>query len=445
MKKVFVLSLVFILSMVFATAALADTPAPGGPFSSAFNVQNVGTADTTCSFTMYKSDGTTEFTSTPKLVTVGSVYNVYVPNDTTAASGQYSVVVACDGPVAAVVNSSDTDSGASYSGINEPAQKWYAPGIYDNFYTYYSNVVVQNATAGTVDVTLNIYKPGQAAAVYTKTETAVPAYASVSFEQEGLAELVNNQFYSAVIEATGDVAAIVNIYGSGATAPEFYSYNCFKAGSTTAYAPLIMSDYYTYDTSLVIQNIDTAAATVTVTYTNGYTKNYTILPGAAESIYTPTEAGIPSGNTLYGATVVSTNAMDIVVLVNQSNPNRRAASYTGFAAGSKEVRAPIVEKNYYTYNSSVTCQNVGAAAATMTIAYAGVTGSTVSPAAVVVGGTYLFYQPGDPILATVPNNWLSSAVITSAEDIVCVINQDVKGELAGNIQDSLYSYNGVAP
>ena len=444
MKKVFVLSLVFILSLVFATAALADTPAPGGPFSSAFNVQNVGTAATTCSFTMYKADGTTEYTSTPTSVAVGSVYKVYVPNDTTAASGQYSVVVACDGPVAAVVNSSDTDSGASYSGINEPAQKWYAPGIYDNFYTYYSNVVVQNATAGTVDVTLKIYQPGVAAPVYTNTKTGVPAYASVSWEQEDLAELVNNQFYSAVIEATGDVAAIVNIYGSGATAPEFYSYNCFKAGSTKAYAPLVMNDFYGYDTSVVTQNIDTAAATVTYTYSNGHTDTYTIQPGAAESVYTPHVTGVPAGNTLYGVTVESTNAMDIVVLVNQSNAYRRAASYTGFATGSKEVRAPIVEKNYYTYNSSMTCQNVGTAAATQTIAYAGVTGTTTSPS-IPVGGNHLFYQPGDPILATVPNNWISSATVTSAQDIVCVVNQDVKPELAANIQDSLYSYNGVAP
>jgi hypothetical protein len=440
MKKVFVLSLVFILSLVFATAALADTPAPGGPFSSAFNVQNLAGTATKCTFTMYDPTGGVEFTSTETTIQPGNVYKVYVPSDTTAASGQYSVVVACDNQVAAVVNSSDTDSGASYSGINEPADKWYAPGIYDNFYSYFSNVVVQNATAGTVDVTLKIYKPGQAAAVYTATETGVPAYASVSFEQEGLAELVNNQFYSAVVEATGDVAAIVNIYGSGATAPEFYSYNCFKEGSKTAYAPLIMSNYYSYDTSLVIQNMDTANANVTVTYTNGFVSNHVILPGAAESLYTPSIAGIPAGNTLYGATVTSDK--DIVVLVNQSNPNRRAASYTGFAAGSGEVRAPIVEKNYYTYNSSTTCQNVGGAAATITIAYAGVTGTTTSPT-IQPGKTHLFYQPSDPLLAAVAPNWLSSAVITSSSDIVCVINQDVLPELAGNIQDSLYSYNGV--
>ncbi len=130
--------------------------------------------------------------------------------------------------------------------------------------------------------------------------------------------------------------------------------------------------------------------------------------------------------------------------MNQSNGNNRAASYTGFAVGSGEMRAPIVMKNYYTYDSSVVCQNIGGSATTMTIAYAGITGTTVS-GSVAPGGVWQFYQPGDPLLAGVPVNWISSATVTSPGTIICVVNQDNIPAQAGQIWDQLYSYEGIAP
>jgi len=128
--------------------------------------------------------------------------------------------------------------------------------------------------------------------------------------------LVDDQFYSAVIEGTGSIAPIVNIYGRNSANNQLYSYNPFVSGSTKAYAPVIMNNYYGYNSALVIQNIDTTEADVTVTYTDGTTANYKIGAGAAESIYTPS-SGVAAGNTLYGATVESTNGKSIVVLVNE--------------------------------------------------------------------------------------------------------------------------------
>ena len=273
----------------------------------------------------------------------------------------------------------------------------------------------------------------------TETKTGVAGYASVSFEQEGLTELGDNKFYSAVIEGTGNIAPIVNIYGRGPTDNQLYSYNPFVSGSPKAYAPVIMNNYYGYNSALVIQNIDTDDANVEVTYTNGSTKNYVIGPGAAESIYTPT-SGLPAGNTLYGATVESTNSKNIVVLVNESNGYNRAASYSGFAGGANDVRSPIVMKRYYDYNTSVTCQNIGSNPTTMSIVYAGISGSTTSPS-INVGGTHLFYQPDE---SSLPNDWIGSATITASEDIVCVVNEDMnEPPKQYDIMDQLYAYNGI--
>ncbi len=196
-------------------------------------------------------------------------------------------MVSCDKKVAAVTNFSDVDSGASHEGITEPAMVWYAPGIYNNFYNYYSDIVVQNASAGAVDITVEVFAPGNPAPVATQSETAVPANASVAFNQEGLAGLATNQFYSARITGTGNIAPIVNIYGKGPVDNQLYSYNAFKSGSLKAYAPIIMNKYYTYDTSLVIQNISDTSRECDVEYTDGTHQDETIAPGAAVSLYTP--------------------------------------------------------------------------------------------------------------------------------------------------------------
>jgi hypothetical protein len=447
MKKVFSIVMVLTLTLALASAALASVPAPGGPFNSAFRVQNLEGTAATCSYAFYGSDGVAAFTSGNESVAPGDSLYVYVPDVSGLLTGSYSAVVSCDRKVAAVSNFSDANSGASYSGVAEPGMEWFAPGIYDNYFDYYSNVVVQNASASAVDVTLQIFEPGNTTPVFEATETAVPANAAVSFEQEGLDELVDDQFYSAKISATGNVAPIVNIYGKGTADNQLYSYNAFTAGSTTAYAPVIMSNYYGYNTALVVQNIGAADAAVTVEYTNGFSADYTIAPGAAESIYTPGVAGVPSGDVLYGATV--TSDQPVVVLVNESSATgtNRAASYSGFAGGSEEVRAPIVMKRYYGYNSSVTCQNLGAAATDLTVTYAGAgVGAPTVYAGVAAGATQLIYQPTDGALSGVAPNWIGSATIAATEPIVCVVNQDMN-ELpqAAENMDQLYSYNGIAP
>ncbi len=111
------------------------------------------------------------------------------------------------------------------------------------------------------------------------------------------------------------------------------------------------------------------------------------------------------------------------------------------------MRAPIVEKRYYGYNSSVTCQNVGSAATDLTVTYVGTgVGSPTTYAGVAAGATQLIYQPTDPALASVPPNWIGSATITGTQPFVCVVNQDMnEAPNASLVMDQLFSYNGIAP
>jgi hypothetical protein len=180
MKKVFSIVMVLALALGITTAALAAVPAPGGPFNSAFRVQNLETTAAQCSYSFYDALGAAAFTSATTSVNPGDSLYVYVPDVSGLATGSYSAVVSCDRKVAAVSNFSDPNSGASYSGVAEPGMEWFAPGIYDNYYSYYSNIVVQNASAGPVDITVEIFEPGNTTPVKTQTATAVPANASDS-------------------------------------------------------------------------------------------------------------------------------------------------------------------------------------------------------------------------------------------------------------------------
>jgi hypothetical protein len=118
--------------------------------------------------------------------------------------------------------------------------------------------------------------PGNATPVYTNTKAAVPVNASVSWSLKNLTELANNISYSAVVEAAGQIVAIGNTYGSGGAAAQLYSYNGFASGAKTFYVPALYKGYYGWNAALSIQNVAASAAAVTVTYSGGSVKNYTI-------------------------------------------------------------------------------------------------------------------------------------------------------------------------
>jgi len=143
---------------------------------------------------------------------------------------------------------------------------------------------------------------------------------------------------------------------------------------------------------------------------------------------------------LTGAKIESTNGQPLAVLVNESTDKNRAASYSGFTSGSTTVRAPIVMRRYYKYNTSITCQNIGTASATMSISYGGISGTTTSPS-IPVNGIHLFYQPADSLLS---DGFIGSATITSTQPIVCVVNEDMnEAPERDQIMDQLYAYNGI--
>ena len=422
-------------------AAPRSIPGPSGSFSSAFTVQNASASVATCSYTFYNSStGASAYTSSNFDIAVGSSNFTYVPNISGLLSGQYTGVVSCNQQVSAVVNFSTSNSAAAFKGVGTPGTTFYAPNAYSNYYNYASNFVVQNTTSSPVDVTVQIIAAGGSVA-YTYPVTNIPANGSANFDQTGLSQLATNVLYSAKISATGNVAVVANNYGLQGTSVEnqLYSYNPLAAGATTLYAPLIMNNYYGNNTALTVQNIGTSDTDVRVTYSTGLQATQTVAPSSSALFYTP-NSGLPAGdNGIYSAKIESLGGQSIIGLVNQSNPYNRAASSTTFSTGSTTVRAPIVLKRYYSYNTSITCQNIGTAATNMTITYNN--GATSSGNNIASNGTWLFYQPNETGLADGFNG--SATITSSGQSIVCVVNQDQnEGSLGSTIFDMLDAYEG---
>lgn len=430
MRKVTVSLVMIAALMAVAIPAAAQIPGPGGPYNSAFTVQNLGTEAATCVFSLYGTSDTTAHTSDSFAVPAEGSYFVYVGN-LAVSDGQYSVVISCDREVAAVANMTDPSRAASYSGFGteEIGSTLYAPGVYKSYYGFTSNVVVQNTTSSPIDIDLEIYQPGSSSPVSTFSETDVPGNTSVNFEQ---ADLASNGLYSAKIVATGAVAGVVNIHNA---AGQLYSYNAFKSGATIAYAPVLMSGYHGFNTALTVQNLGGTATDVTVTYSDGSENTETVAANSAQLFYTPNE-GLGSG--WLGSAKVESDGQPIVALINEEGSLNRAASYSGFTGGATTANAPIVLKDYYKYSTSITCQNIGGAATDITVTYSNAAATTETKTSVPVNGTALFYQPNETGL---PTGFNGSAIITADEDIVCIVNENQIDNFAS--EDWLLSYNAI--
>jgi len=454
-RKFITLLLAFVIVLVTFTGAVAI---PYGPYESIMAVQNMSDTSANCSYVFYDATGAAAYTSGTTSVNAQDSMFVYTNAIGSLGSGEYSGVVSCNQVVNAISFFGSSTSDAGYRGVLTPATTWYAPGIYNSYFSFFSNIVVQNASGGLVDINVDIYAEGNGTPVATQSATDVPSMASTTFEQTGLGGLNPNVPHSAVITAfeantstPANIAVIVNIWGtddSGGsgfnTQNEVFSYTAFSAGATKWYTPVNMIGYYSWDSALVIQNITGSSVNVTVDYDTGDQDLRTIPGYSAASIYLPSQStldpGTPPAGRLAGATITSNTANSIVVMVNESNADNRAATYTGLTGGALKAYGAMAVYQASGYDLSVTCQNLGAGSTDITLEYIGSGVSPITRTGIGAGETELWFSPNDGLTA----GYVGSVVVTStAESIGCTVNRANNGAASG--LDTLGAYEGVTP
>lgn len=451
MKKLITLILLVAILLPVSTAYAQDSTsasAAPGTWVSSINIQNPSASPATVNLEFYDGAGAMifSFAVTPAIPAGGS-RSLYVPSDIAAlASGQYSVVASSDVEVNVVVNSSSSSpyTAGAYTGLQstETGTDLYFPGLYKNYYGFFSEVVLQNAGTADAAISIQFYNQKTGAAVGAPFTNTIKPGASLVTTLSNLAALPSGNatgIFSAKVTSDQPLAGVANVW-TGAKYGEFSNYNAFTGGSTQAVVPALYKNYYNFVSSLTVQNLGAANAAVTITYSNGTTATATLTPGQAMEFYQPNDPALPSGNSAGVFSAKITADQPVVALVNIEDKNKGLlASYNGATAVTETVLCPVVMKEFYGWFSAQTVQNVGTLATNVTITYAnGMTrtfngvdpNETINIIELTNAGSVL---PGTSSLA-------ASITSSNGQPLVAVVqeNSDVRyGQAAG---DYLLSY-----
>jgi len=296
-----------------------------------------------------------------------------------------SAVIAASQDVAVVVeNQYGTSRSYAYNGIaasdslnpgwGQVGTTLYAPVIMRNYYGWDSGLILLNAGSATASGNIEYYGPNGTTPVHTVPFSLSPNGSFSTTYYGGAA----NTLYSARIVSAQPLAAVGIQHKSDATV--YLAYNCLSAGASPVYAPVIMNNYYGWDTSVNIQNTSASSATVYVRYYDPSgnqvvpTKEVPIPPYASRSRYSPSE-GLPDP---FIGTARITSTQPVAVVVNQSYPRggstTRGQSYDGVSSGRPYVVLPDVLNYYGSENekwvTSVNVQNLSTSSSTnVTLTY----------------------------------------------------------------------------
>ncbi len=295
-------------------------------------VQNAGASNTTVTVHYYDDTGTEVDTETHLIPANASyVFRQELNGDLPSNFVGSAVIDGGGQDIAVVCNfySAGTDHTTaqfhSYNGFTSGATKLYAPRVVKDYYNYQSGLKVQNiseTSSTTITVTYHFggstyvqtsptIGPGQAWGPYLGSEGQVPELAGVSGSG------------SAVIESGGAIVATINEDNRVDPAGRGVTYNAFLDGEQTSTVsfPQVTAEYYGYSSGVQIQNVGTASADLTVTYSGQAPFAVMgIAPGESWSQFAPNATGMTPGhgNDDYNGSVTVTSAQDIVGIANLS-------------------------------------------------------------------------------------------------------------------------------
>ena len=373
-------------SLIVILLAMPTSAQWPGTWVSSIQVMNLGTATANVVVEYYREDGTRIDSATHSYtITVGSSLNIYQPNVPGLPEGfKGSAVVSADQPIAAIGSQqtfyADGSIGNSqYSGFNAQAvgNKFYLPNVNKKFggSQWSSRITIQNVTANLVTATITFYN---ADGTVRDTDTVnLPGNGSATLTQINDSELPDGWLGAAVVEATGDVAVIVDVMSADG---RLETYNGFTSGSTKMYLPTLLINFGAnqWNSSFQVFNVGNVSAVVTMTYyTSGVATpakvvTTTLPPYQSINRYQPT-ADSDLGAPWIGSVVIE-STQPIVAVGSQSSgaPGKRLASiYNGVASGATQAFLPTILRYFGGSNfvTSFQIMNVGSEPASVTVEY----------------------------------------------------------------------------
>ena len=200
-------------------------------------------------------------------------------------------------------------------------------------------------------------------------------------------DLPDNSQFSVVVRSFGsEIVSVVNEQAGTGDRAEALSYSGLTSGSTSVALPYVAKSVNGWLTTLIAQNLGSAQASVTASFTSfdgtsTTTITRSIGPGRSQFIDPSVEASLASGIE-YSA--ILTSSQPIAVVVNAHNDAPTAAhpmgfSYNGVPAGELFGYVPLATRNADGRTSRIVVQNTGSFAVTPILRFSRIgDGATVS-------------------------------------------------------------------
>ena len=335
--------------------------------------------------------------------------------------------------IVASQRSSGPRTAGSYTGFTseEASYDLYFPGLYKGYYTFDSELVIQNTGSANANITINFFRQSTGASAGAPVVATIPVGASRVFSLQDLPSVPSGNVSGLISAHVTSSERIVGVGGIWSPRVKgLYSiYNAYANGTTgTLYVPALYNKYYNFVSALTIQNIDeTASAQIRVTYSNGQVRNTVLSPNQSIEYFQPNDKQLPSGNTngVFSAKVESLSGVPIVAFVSIEDVSKGLlASYNGAFEPTTVVNCGLVYQDYFKWFSAQTVQNVGTSPTNVTISYsAGTPGQ--------YDRTFTNIPPNGTINiielagagSTLPNGTSASATITSSGQPIIAVTQ----------------------
>ncbi len=381
------LFLVFAIMLSFLfTASPVQAAAYGTKFTTSVTYQNVGDADATVSISFYPEGDGTPIVITRPVLAAGASTSIYVGGiSELGTSFNGSAIMSSDVPlVATMVQIADAASGVKNrplsNGFSEGANFVLIPTILKNTFNTTSQFSVMNVGTAATSVELN-FVPVSGTPVVVNI-ASLPAGAAQYIDMGTLAEITTPTFNGSVQLTAGAGGSIVaTSMEMSTTGIDAYAFEGTGSGATTIYMPSALCKFgplANTNTAYAVQNISTtAAAEVTVTYSNGNTHGPVSIPAGAKASFDgcATAAANPAG--FSGSAVIEATGADIVA-VGKVYGGGISSAFLGFTGGAEKIALPYVRWTEAHWNDGtrqrayIAIQNVGdtdLAAGDVTVTY----------------------------------------------------------------------------
>lgn len=481
------------ISILASSSVFAQGTIPGIGWWSGTQIQNVHDSDVTIDMRLYDKDSNAECNAN-QAITPGSSTTLTPGSFDQCAGFQGSAVISSDGPVKAIVNITNRQSGdlgdpaglaaGQYQGLDsgQVADVLYFPLVKGNSFSKTTTFYIQNAGSSAVSPTATFTMrngdthtvSNQLANIEPNKMRVISVLDATTFNPSDNDGRVGSLTIDAGDSSARLAGAVLEHFHIESVATILQATRGFTEADfdDKVFAPVIKNSRFNRFTGLQIQNVTAGAIDITVTYTgsagdcagNSYTDTATgVAAGASHTfVHLAGRTTLPE-NCTASATVTATG--NVVAIVNESfvsafvgaGNSQRSTTFSAMpeAGATTKISVPLYKDNRFNKITGLQIQNIGSAAANITASFSCQGGATFtatsSPQSVAAGGAVLFFRPsnqadkfpgGSPFSS---DNVNCGVTVTSDQNIVAIANESVTPESGFQQDNNNYEGFNLAP